>query len=333
MTIAIGKAEEHTRRIWSELVPYPMLCSAPVLHLLRERNLQVLLGVTPSQMGGLEVLIKTYQDAGIKLGLWPMVDDSDGRWGSTFNAGLFSEFVLQVSAFARQATTIAIDLEPPIAIVHGLLRGDASAYRKLAAAKTWEPGTEILRALISTLQNRGHRCVAAVSPVLLGDARGQSAWQWLLGTPIDALPFDAISFMAYTSLLEGYSRGLVNRRVATSLLAQTAMRSTKQWGHRASVSVGSVGVGALGDERPYRNVAELEEDVAVAMACGAHDLALFDLSGVLAKSDPAAWLDAFVNTTSAAGAPRIAKRARLLGAVIKNTGSTIGWYRRTANRW
>ncbi len=332
MTITIGKAEEHTRRIWSELVPYPMLCSTHVIQLLRERNLQVLVGVTPKQVGGLERLISTYQDAGIELGLWPMVDDSEGRWGSTFNASLFSEFVLRVSGFARPGMTIAIDLEPPIAIVHGLLRGDASAYRTLAAAKRWAPGTETLHALVRTLQRRGHRCIAAVSPVLLGDARGQSAWQWLLGTPIDAIPFDAISFMAYTSLLEGYSRGLVNRRVATSLLAHTALRSTMQWGRRASVSVGSVGVGALGDERPYRNIAELKEDVAVAMACGAHDLALFDLSGVLAKQDAAAWLDAFVNTTLRASTPRIAKRAQLLGAAIENAGSAIGWYRRVMRR-
>ena len=183
-----------------------------------------------------------------------------------------------------------------------------------------------------TLCARGVHTIAAVNPVLLGDRPGEPAWQWLLGTPIDNLPFDALSFMAYTSLLEGYSRRTIDRRVAISLLAQTAQSAQAQWGAQANLSLGTVGGGALGDERPYRSVDELIQDVAVSRACGVDDLSLFDLSGVLEQAHPEAWLDAFVHTPPAAQIPRLTKRARLIEGAVRRTSDTIGLYRRLRKR-
>jgi len=257
-----------------------------------------------------------------------MVADSDGRWGSTFNAYQFSDFVLEVGKLAVQQSTIAIDMEPPIEIMQGLLAGRPHSYRRLLQSERWAPGLDTLRSLLDALQGQGFTFLAAVNPMLLGDGRGESAWQWLFGTPIDTLPFDSVSFMTYTSLIEGYSRGLINRRVATGMLGQTASAARVQWGGRSSISLGTVGGGALGDEQPYRNVSELAHDVALVKACGVEDLALFDLSGVLARANPEAWLAAFTKTPAALTIPKTPRRARLLKAGIKRTGATIGWYRR-----
>ena len=97
---------------------------------------------------------------------------------------------------------------------------------------------------------------------------------------------------------------------------------------RASISLGSVGVGALGDEQPYRSVAELAHDVSLARACGVDDLALFDLGGVLQKARPQDWLDAFVQTPAAEGPRPTARRTRILEVGMKRAGSTIAFYRR-----
>jgi hypothetical protein len=184
-----------------------------------------------------------------------MVDDEDGRWGSTFNAQLYSEFVLRVADLAHANCTIAIDLEPPIALTRALLSGNPLSIRRLARIENRESGLLILQDLMAQLRERGCRTIGAVHPILLADGDGHSAWQWLLGTPIDKMNFDAVSPMAYTSLIEGYSRGVLARRAATSLLVQTASAARTRWQDRASISLGSVGVGALGDERPYRGVA------------------------------------------------------------------------------
>lgn len=264
----------------------------------------------------------------MKLGLWPMVADDHGRWGSTFNAHHFSEFATLVSESAPENTTIAIDLEPPINIMHGLLTGRPTAYRQLLHTNNWGTGHERLSALLSTLNKRGYPCLAAANPMLLGDGHGESAWQWLFGTPISQLPFDAVSFMTYTSLITGYTKGVLGRPIAHSMLMQTALAAQTQWGARASMSLGTVGGGALGDEVPYQSVEELREDVATALACGVVDLALFDLTGVLSKKTPQEWISVFATTEAATELPSIRRRARILKAGIKRGGSAIGWYRR-----
>jgi hypothetical protein len=317
-----------TRRIWSEFVSYEVLCSKLVVDMLREHDLEVLVAVTPSQLEDVPKLSKHMRDAGVRLGLWPMVADDHGRWGSTFNAHHFSEFTTAVSEIAPEDTTIAIDLEPPITIMHGLLTGRPRAYRQLLRTNNWGAGHERLHELLRTLKQRGSPCLAAANPMLLGDGRGESAWQWLFGTPIDQLPFDAVSFMTYTSLISGYTKGLLSRPIAQSMLMQTAVAAQRQWGNRASMSLGTVGGGALGDEVPYRSIQELREDVATALACGVTDLALFDLSGVLTKNNPSEWISAFATTEAADTLPRLRRRARIIKSGIKRGGSAIGWYRR-----
>lgn len=321
-------ARRATRRIWSEFVPYEQLCSRELLRLLQPRQLQILVAVTPARIAGLPKLVATYRDAGIDLGLWPMIDDEDGRWGSTFNAQLYSDFVMRVAELAQPGSTIAIDLEPPIALTRALLSGNPLSLRRMARIENRESGLRILQDLMAKLRARGCSTIGAVHPILLADGQGQSAWQWLLGTPIDQMDFDAVSPMAYTSLIEGYSRGILARRAATSLLVQTASAARSRWQDRASLSLGSVGIGALGDERPYRGVDELAHDVALARACGVEDLALFDLGGALQKPRPEAWLDAFVETPAAKGPPPRARRTRLLESGMRRAGTTIAFYRR-----
>ncbi|MBK7538175.1 MAG: hypothetical protein IPI49_23000, partial [Myxococcales bacterium] len=104
------------------------------------------------------------------------------------------------------------------------------------------------------------RVSTAVMPIVPFD----SSQQWMqraLGTPADELPVQHHSVMAYTSLLEGWSRGLIGRRRAEWLLGVCARRTRARWGSRGGVSLGAVGTGAFGDEPVYRSPAELARDV------------------------------------------------------------------------
>lgn len=135
------------------------------------------------------------------------------------------------------------------------------------------------------------RVSTAVMPVVPFDGAGQ--WmQRALGTPADDLPVQHHSVMAYTSLLEGWSRGLVDRRRAEWLLAVCARKTRARWGTRAGLSLGAVGTGAFGDEPVYRGPLELARDVAIARAAGIDELSLFELGGVLRRPPAEAWLEA-----------------------------------------
>ena len=174
--------------------------------------------------------------------------------------------------------------------------------------------------LIDRASELGVRCSAAFAPPVLLDSPGKGGWQRLLGTPVDGLGWASAGPMLYTSLFEGWSRGLVDRQSARALLARGCVAARARFGAAASVSLGCVGPGALETEPVYRSMGELADDVALARAAGIDDLALFDLGGVFRRSargapPPEAWLDAFVETPPAVTVPELPVPLRaLLGA-------------------
>jgi hypothetical protein len=138
---------------------------------------------------------------------------------------------------------------------------------------------------------QARRVTTAVMPMLAFDTAGQ--WmQRALGTPADDLHVQRHSVMAYTSLFEGWSRGLVGRRRAEWMLGLCARRSRTRWGALAGMSLGAVGTGAFGDEPVLRDPAELARDVAIARDAGIAEISLFELGGVLRRAPAEAWLEA-----------------------------------------
>ncbi|MCZ7678741.1 MAG: hypothetical protein M5U28_08205 [Sandaracinaceae bacterium] len=182
--------------------------------------------------------------------------------------------------------------------------------------------------LTAELARRGVEVVAAAVPPVLLPGRASRGWQRTLGAPIDGVPYHTVSAMLYTTLLEGYSFGVLDRADARALLSRFARMAAERFGARAGVSLGAVGAGALGDERTYRSERELAEDVALSLAAGVRDLALFDLAGVLSRPPIERWLDALVDTAPAAGPAPPTARARATLAGLHLTGIALDLTRR-----
>ncbi len=307
------------RRVYSEGVPLAALVEQPVLEALRERTIQLLCAVRPGEELLAARLVERARGIGLSVGLWPMLGDAEGRWLGADNGAAHRAFVERLLAGAGPIDTLVLDLEPPIAEVRALLDG------RLEAARGWlsrAPDDAVPRALVRDLAARGIESFAAVVPVTLHAGRAGRGWQRALGTPVDGVDYARVSAMLYTSLFEGYGLGVVGRSDAQDLLRRWTALAVARLGSRASVSLGAVGVGALGDERTYRGPAELAEDVGVALAAGAQDLALFDLAGVLARPPVAAWLDALCATApSAAASPT--PRAIAIDAAVRVTGLAL----------
>jgi hypothetical protein len=98
--------------------------------------------------------------------------------------------------------------------------------------------------------------------------------------------------MLYTSMLEGYARGLLTRDRAVDLLRRFGTRALTRLGPNAELQLGAVGSGALANEPVYRDVSELERDLEVACALGARRIAVFELGGILRRPDAERWLSA-----------------------------------------
>ncbi|HYV43537.1 MAG TPA: hypothetical protein VFA20_01705 [Myxococcaceae bacterium] len=312
------------RRIYSELVPLDELARAPILAALAEREVQLLVAVQPDGRDDALRVIDRAREIDLSIGLWPLLSNDRGRWLHPGNAGEFArwidELILAVDRRGLSIDALVLDLEPPIAEVRRLTGGRLGAIRAWLSRRT-DPAVH--RAIVAMLAARGIESFAAVVPTVILPGASGRGWQEALGTPIDA-PYRALHPMLYTSLLEGYSRGAIARPDARALLVHFARIARDGFGDRAGVSLGAVGVGALGDERTYRDVSELADDVALVRLCGVEDIALFDLSGVLARPAAERWLDALVHTPPARDPPAQTLAARAFAGALWLGGHALG---------
>ncbi len=318
-------APKHTRtarrrRIWSETLGYEALGSAEVIALLRRYELDVLVAVTPDLLAEAPKVLERLAGGGVHAAIWPMLDDAAGRWASSATLPRYVAFVERLTReLARAAVPVvevAFDLEPPFAAAQAASHGALLQPLRTALAlrKDFDKAALALAAHVTRLGETAQVSCAAVPLVLLDPAR-RPFYQALLGTPVDGVAFGSVSVMAYTSIVEGWSGGLVDRRAAVGVLGECARLALARYAKRASLSLGTVGTGAFHDEPIYRSPGELAEDVATARAFGVDDLTLFDLGGVLRRGPPEAWLEAFVDD---ADIPRaLPRRVRLGSACLR----------------
>jgi hypothetical protein len=320
------------RRIWCETVPAETLGAPATVALLRRYAVLPIVAVWPGSVGAARAALARFEDAGLPAAAWPMLPDDAGRWLSAANAAPFAAFVEQVAA-ELCPREIVLDLEPPIEAVRPLLASvvtlvtnAANVHRvpvTLDAASFRAAGAR-LGALAKALGEEGVILSAAVpAPVLFdrgGDDRGL---QERMGTPVDGVPFAHVSAMLYTSIFEGWSRGVIRRADARALLGACCEAAAARFGARAGASLGAVGTGAFGDEPVYRSVAELADDVAVARAAGVDDLALFELGGVLRRPPAEAWLEAFTRAPAAAAVPAPTLRSRAALGGVRVAGGVL----------
>ena len=298
------------RRIYSEDLPLTELARDEILAPLSARGIELVVAVRPTSLAELPRVLAAAR--GMTVTVWPMLADADGRWASAATADAFAGFARAVVDFTDAARIpigeLLVDLEPPIARVRRLLDREVPVFAPVRG----DPRP--IGALVDELTARGVRATAAAIPLVVADRSARRYQRWL-GTPIDDVAWSTVHVMAYTSLFEGYSRGLLRRSDARALLAIVARAARERFGARAGLSLGAVAVGALGDERPYRDPSELADDVAIARHAGVEDLALFDLRGALARAPLAAWLDA-LEAPAAKAPPAITARAWALSTLV-----------------
>jgi hypothetical protein len=310
-------------------VDYDRIAQDDVLHALRERNIQPLIAVTPTTLPEVAALVDRVRSAGVPVGLWPLLDDLDGRWCSLHTLPEFRAHVRRMlDDLTRRdllPSEIAIDLEPPVSGMRAALKGQPALLRARQ-----RPGADAaaLAAMVGEIRALGIRASAAVMPFAVERGASGRGWQQIFGTPLDDIPFDRVSVMAYSSLFEGYSRGVLRRRHARALVERTSALVVAAQRDRASVSLGCVGVGALGDEKTLHSPEQLREDVAIATRAGARDLAVFNLRGMLRRPPFERWLDALVEEPQMARPAPVTVRASAFAAASRILGASAHMLRR-----
>ena len=137
-----------------------------------------------------------------------------------------------------------------------------------------------------------------------------------------------MNIMMYSSLVEGWSKGVLDRTRSMRALQEVARLSVAKYGDGASLSLGLVGTGAFANEPVYRSPRELREDVAIARAAGVRDLCLFDLGGVTRRPHSGTWLDAFADDETRAppfaSSPRSVEALRWISRIATSSVRFFG---------
>jgi hypothetical protein len=291
------------KRIWCETTPVDMVASPAVSRLLADHAVEPIVAVQPGQEADVAAAIALLRKSGLRPALWPMLDDARGRWGSAWNMDQFAAWLptaARAVGHGRDALELFVDLEPPIGLVASVLSCRPAGNAATRAALRRGPlamASSLLARAVQSLQADGYRVFGTAAPMLVWDRpMGRDGrvggWQTLLGTPIYGIPWDGMHLMVYTSMLQGWSAGLLDRRALVRFVRAAAERAWQRYGPGAGISLGVTGPGALGDEPCYHRVADLIDDVGQVRAAGVQDIALFDLGGVLAREEPAGWLRA-----------------------------------------
>lgn len=301
--------EKRVRRLYTEHVPFDVVSDPALLRLLARYGVELAVAVFPHQREAAVALARRARDAEVPLVLWPLLTDREGRWPSGANHESFARHAETLAARVPGTPPVLFDVEPPIDWTRRALHGHAARRPGDRGARR-----ATLRPVATALRAAGHR-VDVVVPPMVPFGRG---WERLLATPVSDLGAARVEPMAYTSLFEGYSGGTVTRRVARDLLRRLAAEGP------AALSLGVVGGGALGDERAYRGVDELADDVAIARACGVERLSLYALDGLLERAPIERWLEAFTKTEPASRLPEPTRR----GAALIRVARTVGAFSR-----
>lgn len=323
-------------RVWCEHMDYAEIRRPSTLDLLERGGMHPIAAVRPdSPRGELAETIEAARERGLDVGLWPLLDKSDGYWPSVRNADYFcgyvDDLVTDLEDRGVSPRWVAFDMEPPFeaddtigsSVRRAFTRGVGHMLGRSGDAAAGLPSDEEFAEAIRTFR----RCLERLSRATIGsigvttlpvaaDLGEQLHWQRTLETPWSPLPWDRAGFMGYGSMLAGCSGGLFDYEDARALHYAYLLRVHRALGSRAHVSLGITGTGVFGDEPVYEDPRELALDVSAARAAQVEDIAIFCLEGILQKARPGEWVDAIAEASAAVPPPTWRAETLMVGSSI-----------------
>lgn len=302
-------------RVWSEHLGFEEAASARVLDYLESHGFHPVFAVHPGDdLDELGRLVRQVQERGLEAAVWPLLDQSEGYWPSVGNAERFGSRVREIVDHLEEADArpswLAFDMEPPISGGSTLvetMRGLARERLFGEEVGDFRRAVEQYADLAADVASRGIETLGVTTlPVAIDVNRDVSRVARWLETPWMEVDWDRAGFMAYGSIVQGLSGGMLDYRDVRALHYRVFVQTSRRWGDRAHASLGITGTGVYGDEPVYERPRELALDVAAARAAGIRDLAIFSLEGFLGKKHPDLWAKAVVEAGAEPPPPTVA---------------------------
>ncbi len=323
-------------RVWAEYLEPEQVLEPQVMSLLKKFDINLCMAFPADGMNDrYERFLKEYEQAGIPVTLWTLLDDNLGYWPSERNAKDFVKHVARVFDWTDSAGArfpwLAVDMELP----HYYLKQIKGATDPVSLATTaynifkenrdtgrFYDTAATLNKMIEVVHAHGTKVLAAASDFTAVDIAGETiSIQDSLETPISPVNWDVVSFMSYTSLMTGYSKGIMKTADARWWMYKVAREMKRVLWNRAGMSIGVTYVGKLEDEKYYEMPDELVPDMQAVKAALIEDISVFCLEGMLRSPRPEEWLEKL--TTCVAAHPKTSMKAELFYSLCSSAAKII----------
>ncbi len=242
---------------------------------------------------------------GLEVRAWLTLPEEDGYWPNELNVDLFTEKVYELANWIREAgwpiEWIVVDMEPDLNLLRTLMEmleeGDILGVIALLIEthdiERYVQSKQKFTQMVETLQGMGFKVMLVTFPMVLDDLLdGDSSIQDALNTPVDGIPWDEFSFMAYTTVFERF----IPNDITPFLVKSYGLDALAAYGDKAALDLGVVGKGGMSGGEGITDIQEFLAQLGVAKFAGLTNIHVYSLDGFLDMEDPQPWFEAFQTT-------------------------------------
>lgn len=257
----------------------------------------------------LRAVCQAAEDNGLALRLWPLLSQPDGYWANQQNVELFVAYVQTLRGWAAKDCPrlegFVVDLEMPYdrameledQFSQGGSVGDLLNFLLLGIDEDrFETARLRFTDLVEDLGARGYLVSASTLPMIVDDAAdGDETIAKALWTPVQGVPYDKISFQVYRTHYDAvWGQAIADEPVSfpSGLITSYADSIVTHFGEQGAIDLGIVGSAGVSDLPGMTDAAQLQGDLAAALAAGipAGRIQVFSLDGLFEMEDRAAWV-------------------------------------------
>ena len=240
--------------------------------------------------------------ADVQLTVWPLLTEVDGYWPNQANAASYRSWATRLlgwsDAVCPNLDGIAVDLEPPIAMMESLTADgglDPVAATEVLLADLdlaeFEAGRAAFADLCTEVHARGLRCKLTTLPFVVDDRLdGDEDIAKALRIPVEGVGWDSLSFQVYRSLFQTYALD-DTAEFTSGLVTSYADDIVEFWGSRAAIDLGTT-AGGMVEHGGLDSPEAMQQDYAAALGAGiaVDRISLYSLEGLDGHPDPSAWV-------------------------------------------
>jgi hypothetical protein len=283
--------------VWSEFLPYSEVRG--YLPDLQRRDIALHVAVREpfDKMEGFAELWTEAQRLGVEIRPWLLLPEADGYWFNKWNTAAsqrcVEHFLSWMGERGLPVQWVTLDLEPPpefLRTIQGKLDaanlfGAIRLLRESSRKGSIRDAQAFSTRLVEGLHARGIQVHAVTNPIVLHDVDdGRMRVQSALGTAVEGVPWDQVSFMVYRAEFQKAWKAISER-----IVYRYALRAKKYFGDRAAIDLGEIGPVLFPEPfQGYSQPSEIQADISAAAAAGITRMNVYSLDGMTRMEGPMA---------------------------------------------